>query len=353
MNTKKISQIISVIIIVISFSSCQEIEKAEKTTKTKALALVKVAKVEHRDFQHKITAQGDLKCKKESFLNPEIGGLVSKIHVTEGDYVSAGQLLISIDTELLALGLNELETQLEYAKFMLNKQQELKSKGLGTAMELEASLNQVATLNAKKRTLSAQIKKASIKAPFSGVINKINTEKGQMIGPQGPVIHLINNSEMELIAGVSEKHLKKIKPGTKIQVTFPNFTDTVLQLKVEQTSKNIHATNRTFEIKSNIKNNKVFLSNMLAEVSITDLHVPNGLVIPTTCIIKSPKNVDFIFIATEKGKKKYSVEELEIEVIEKYNGEALIKANPKINKNTMIVTEGVRGISSKDIVRID
>ena len=78
---------------------------------------------------------------------------MSKIHVTEGDYVMQ-QLLISIDTELLSLGLNELETQLEYAKFMLNKQQELKSKGLGTEIELEASLNQVATLNAKKRTLS-------------------------------------------------------------------------------------------------------------------------------------------------------------------------------------------------------
>ena len=351
MNTKYISRISTLVFISIILFSCKQVE--EKKAETKPMSLVKIKKIERKDFKHEITAQGDLKCKKESFLNPEIGGLVSTIHVKEGDRVSAGQLLISIDTELLNLGLNELETQLEFAKFMLNKQSELKEKGLGTEMEYETSINQVATLNAKKRSISAQIKKASIIAPFTGVINKINTEKGQMIGPQVPVIHLINNSEMDLIAGVSEKHLKKIKPGTKIQVTFPNFTDTTLQLEVEQTGKNIHATNRTFEIKTSIKNNSIFLSNMLAEVSITDLFVPNGLVIPSNSIMKSPNNVDFVFIAIKKGNKKYSVKEVQIEVIEKYNGETLIKENPEITDQTMIVIEGARGISSKDIVRID
>ncbi|MAO31865.1 MAG: hypothetical protein CL824_00020 [Crocinitomicaceae bacterium] len=351
MNTKYISRISTLVFISIILFSCKQVE--EKKAETKPMSLVKIKKIERKDFKHEITAQGDLKCKKESFLNPEIGGLVSTIHVKEGDRVSAGQLLISIDTELLNLGLNELETQLEFAKFMLNKQSELKEKGLGTEMEYETSINQVATLNAKKRSISAQIKKASIIAPFAGVINKINTEKGQMIGPQVPVIHLINNSEMDLIAGVSEKHLKKIKPGTKIQVTFPNFTDTTLQLEVEQTGKNIHATNRTFEIKTSIKNNSIFLSNMLAEVSITDLFVPNGLVIPSNSIMKSPNNVDFVFIAIKKGNKKYSVKEVQIEVIEKYNGETLIKENPEITDQTMIVIEGARGISSKDIVRID
>ena len=317
------------------------------------MSLVKIKKIERKDFRHEITAQGDLKCKKEAFLNPEIGGLVSTIHVKEGDRVSSGQLLISIDTELLSLGLNELETQLEFAKFMLNKQTELKEKGLGTEMEYETAINQVATLNAKKRSIAAQIKKSSITAPFTGVINKINTEKGQMIGPQVPAIHLINNFEMDLIASVSEKHLKKINPGTKMRVSFPNFSDTILNLEVEKTGENIHATNRTFDIKTSIKNNSIFLSNMLAEVSITDLFVPNGLVIPSNSIMKSPNNVDFIFIAVKKGNKKYSVKEVKIEVIEKYNGETLIKENSEITNQSMIVVEGARGISSKDIVRID
>ena len=71
-----------------------------------------------------------------------------------------------------------------------------------------------------------------------------------------------------------------------------------------------------FEIKSNIKTIRVFLSNMLKEVSITDLYVLNGLVIPANLLSNHHKNIDFIFIAKEKGQKKYSVEELEIEVIE-------------------------------------
>ena len=47
------------------------------------------------------------------------------------------------------------------------------------------------------------------------------------------------------------------------------------------------------------------------------------------------------------------MEEVNVEVIEKYNQEALIKDNKKISNSTLVVVEGGRGIASNDLVRIN
>ena len=354
LNKTLLFQFILVSTIPVLFMGCSEKkETKQKKTEKKLLSLVKIQKAERKEFKHQITSQGNIKCSEEAMLNAEIGGLVSQIHIKEGDYVNKGQVLISMDTELMALNLNELDTQMKYAKFLLNKQSELNEKGLGTEMELEAAFNQVASLSAKRRIINAQINKSKIVSPFAGIIDEIYTEKGQMIGPQSPVIHLMNNKSMELISSISEKYLSKVGKGSTIEVSFPNYSDTILNLKIDQISKSIDATNRTFEIKSILKENKMFLSNMLAEVKITDLFVKDGLIIPSKAIMKSPDNIDFIFVATKTEKGNYKVEEVNVEVIEKYNQEALIKDNKKISNSTLVVVEGGRGIASKDLVRIN
>ena len=354
LNKTLLFQFILASTIPVIFMGCSEKkETKQKKTEKKLLSLVKIQKAERKEFKHQITSQGNIKCSEEAMLNAEIGGLVSQIHIKEGDYVNKGQVLISMDTELMALNLNELDTQMKYAKFLLNKQSELNEKGLGTEMELEAAFNQVASLSAKRRIINAQINKSKIVSPFAGIIDKIYTEKGQMVGPQSPVIHLMNNKNMELISSISEKYLSKVGKGSTIEVSFPNYSDTILNLKIDQISKSIDATNRTFEIKSTLKENKLFLSNMLAEVKITDLFVKDGLIIPSKAIMKSPDNIDFIFVATKTEKGNYKVEEVNVEVIEKYNQEALIKDNKKISNSSLVVVEGGRGIASKDLVRIN
>ena len=122
-----------------------------------------------------------------------------------------------------------------------------------------------------------------------------------MVGPQSPVIHLMNNKSMELISSISEKYLSKVGKGSTIEVSFPNYPDTILNLKIDQISKSIDATNRTLRL-SILKENKMFLSNMLAEVKITDLYVKDGLIIPSKAIMKF-QIILTLFLLLQKQKK--------------------------------------------------
>lgn len=334
--------------------SCSEGTTEEKETIFKPL--VKIEKAESKRFVHQIRVQGNVETDQDITLSAEMGGLITSIDVKEGQKVQKGQVIAQVDASILASNMQELKTQLEYAEYMLDKQEQLAAKGVGSEFDLETAKNRVNSLKASMNSLSTQTGKATIKAPFTGFIDQVFARKGQMTGPSAPLVRLVNNSNVDIIASISEKHYAKVKEGTEINVSFPNYTDTSVTLKVNHVGNYIEPTNRTFRIKASITNNDYFLPNMLAEVAITDLDVANGLVIPSRAVLKDQENNDYVYVAAKYKKEGdvqlYQVKKVVIDVIEQYQGESLIKPNG-IKEGSTVVVEGARGVSNDEIVRID
>lgn len=333
-----------------SLNSCSS-EPTEVEVKVEKLSpLVRLEKAELTDFTHEIRVQGNVETDKDILVNAEMGGLITSIKVKEGQTVRAGQTIATIDASILSSNAEELKTQLEYAKYMLGKQEELKKRGVGSEFDYETAQNQVASLNSKLNSLNVQRGKSVIKAPFTGVIDNVFARSGQMAGATSPIVRLVNNNNVDIVSTISEKHISNVKVGTPIRVTFPNYNDTSIFLSVTNVGNYIEPTNRTFRIMASIKNNTLLLPNMLAEVSITDLDVKDGLVVSSRCLLKDQNNVDFVYTAKEKD-GKYIVSQVSVVVIEKFNGKALLKPGT-IEPGTLIVSEGSKGITNDEIVRI-
>jgi membrane fusion protein (multidrug efflux system) len=339
----------------LSLASCQQ--EAEQVEDSKvSYSLVTIEPLEERSFKHEIAVQGNVETDQDVLLTAEMGGLITQVLVKEGQKVSKGQLIAQVDASVLSSNVQELQTQLEYAQYMLEKQEELKKRGVGSEIDLETAKNRVSSLEASINSLNTQRGKANIKAPFSGTIDQVFAKKGQMAGPSSPIARLVNNSVVDITAGISEKHFAKIKVGTPIKVSFPNYADTIVNLEITNVGNYIEPTNRTFRIMSSIKNNDFFLPNMLAEIRITDMEVESGKVIPTKSILKDQENRDFIFVAEpytgEKNNEKLFVAKKKvIRVIESYNGASLIESN-ELKAGSKVIVEGAKGIGNKDIVRI-
>ena len=314
------------------------------------LPLVKTYTVKKQSFKHEIRIQGSVETDKDVLLGAEMSGLITSVNIKEGQSVRAGQVVAVIDASILASNYEEIKTQLEYAQYMLDKQQELHKRGVGSEFDLETSKNQVESLKASMNSLNTQRGKASIKAPFSGIIDAVYAKTGQMTGPQSPIARLVNNANVDIVATLSERHLPNVKEGTPIAVRLPNYSDTVIHLKITNVGNYIEPTNRTFRIMSELKNNKLLLPNMLTELSITDFETENGMVVPSISVSKDQNNNDYVYVAqkTEKGLKAVKVI---VQVVSEYNGETLIE-DGVIKEGQQVIVEGARGILENDIVRI-
>ena len=95
------------------------------------------------------------------------------------------------------------------------------------------------------------------------------------------------------------------------------------------------------------------MPNMLVEVEITDLKIDSGLVIPSKSILKNQENRDYVWVLSEKEDNIYTVAQVFIEVKTSYKGEALINKSDSLKEGMMIIESGARGITKKDVVRIN
>ena len=284
--------------------ACAPAEDQEKEEKGTATAKVEVAEVESTSFEHRIRVQGNVETDEDVMLTAEMGGLITSVRVKEGQLVNKGTIIATVDGATLNSSMQELKTQLEFAEYMLEKQEELNKRGVGSEFELEQAKNQVNSLKASMNSIGTQQGKTIIRAPFKGTIDQVYAVKGQMAGPSAPVVRLVNSNEVDITAAISEKHFRSVKEGTKMMVAFPNYGDMTMDLKVETVGNYIEPTNRTFRIKTTVKNNKELLPNMLAEISITDLSVENGIVIPAQAILIDQESNDYVYIVDEKDGEK-------------------------------------------------
>ena len=333
--------------------SCSSNETENGATKKEnLLPLVSASEARIKKFSHKIKVQGNVSTERDILLNSEMSGLITKINVSSGSQVKEGQVILFMDESIIDANIAELNSQLEYASYMLSKQNELFEQGLGTELDRKTAENQVNSLNSKLKTLKVQKSKMIVKAPFSGTVDEVFAKTGQITAPQMPILRLVNNQTVEISAYVSEKHFKNIKKGSDMTVSFPNYDIKSMDLKVKSIGNFIEPTNRTFAIRTAVNNNKLLMPNMLVEIEITDISIDSGLVISTKSILKNQQNEDYIWLLNNDGKNSYNVQQVFIKTIAKYEGETLIEKNTSIIDGTLIIEDGARGITKKDLVRI-
>ena len=332
-----------------------EVDEKIKNLDTAKVVMLPYAKsmvAEVGTFKHKITVQGDIETDNEALIFAESNGLIKSINVKEGQIVAKGQILARIDTEILLSSIKELQTQLDFAEYNLEKQNQLVSRGVGTEFELKSAKNQVAGLRSQLNTVQAQSSKSTVRAPYSGVIDEIMSHEGQMADAQSPILRLVNNKEMRVTSNISEHYYRTVKKGTNVEIFVPTLRDT-FNLKVSTIGNYINPINRTFRVNADIKGNTQLLPNMLAEMLITDLEIDSAVVVPAVSVLKTQKNESYIFVLKKDG-DNYTANQVMVNLISQYLGKAAIEVlNSTIKAGDLIVSAGGRGVSDGDVVRIE
>jgi membrane fusion protein (multidrug efflux system) len=355
---KKLIIILSLIFMASSCGGSSEpvvASDADSTTNETAL-IVTSTMLEMKPFSHKVEIQGQVETDQNIMLNAEANGVIKSVNVREGQNVSKGQTLIIIDSELISTSMAELNNSLELATFMYNKQKDLNAKGLGTEIELEQAKNQKAALEAKVRSLNAQKSKTVVKAPFSGVIDQIFTHTGEMASPMTPLIRLVNTSNMKITASVSENYLGAMGIGTPVEIVFPTLNNYKVNSTIAYIGNYIDEVNRTFriQVKLDKEKDKKFLPNQLVKVNITDFNLDSALVITKDAILQNTSNENYVYLMTKAEGDLYSVEQVFINILSSYKGEAAIESvEPnKLKPNARIVLAGGKGITANDKVKL-
>ncbi|MDP2687303.1 MAG: efflux RND transporter periplasmic adaptor subunit [Aequorivita sp.] len=232
-------------------------------------------------FQHYVEVQGNVETDQNVVLNAEYSGVLTNVYVKEGQRVSKGQRLARIDDGGMGSQVAQQEAQLALAKTTFERQEKLWNQKIGSEIQfLQAKTNYEAAKNATQQ-MRSQLGKTVVTAPFSGVVDEIISDPGQVVIPgQTPIIRLVNLSDMYVKASIPETYLKNIKKGTQVKVNLASineeFTGTVRQV-----SNYINPNNRSFDIQIEIPNKDGLVKpNLIATVKVNDYSAENTITVP-------------------------------------------------------------------------
>ncbi|MFK5982489.1 MAG: efflux RND transporter periplasmic adaptor subunit [Flavobacteriaceae bacterium] len=327
-------------------------EAISRIDTVKHLPLVTAFQVKHNDFKHYLELQGNVATKKNIILYPEFSGLLTSIKVKEGQKVSKGQLLATIDDGGMSQQLAQMEVQFNFAKTTYERQQRLWNQKIGSEIEfLQAKATYEGQENAIKQ-MHSQLAKTSIRAPFSGVIDDIITEQGTVVGAgQSQIMRIVNLDKMFIEAEVPESYLSSITVDKTVEVYFPILGET-FSTHVSQVSNYINPGNRTFKITINIPNEKKIIKpNLTAKIKINDYSSIEAILIPQSIISENAKGEQYIFIANKEENKEEVIAKKVIVKTGKTQGD-LVEITQGISNGDIIVNEGARNVKDGQHISI-
>lgn len=157
-----------------------------------------------------------LSATQRAVLSTRMAASVRKMHVTEGQHVAAGALLVSLADDDLQGGLKAAEAGLAAASAHDRRIQALFAQNAATSSELELAQTQKAQAEAAVSAARANLAYTQIRAPFSGVVQARRVNDGDFVGPGMPLVELEGQGAMELQGSVSEAEAQGLKMGQKV-----------------------------------------------------------------------------------------------------------------------------------------
>ncbi len=208
------------------------------------------ASAETRDLEQLILADGTLKARKQVSVGAQVSGQIKKLHVTLGQEVKQGDLLVEIDDlpqqnalkdalaqrDNLQAQLDSKEATLRNARLAYQRQQQIVARGLGSTADhdsakatLDETLADIRALNAQRVQAEIAVDTARVNlgytrilAPLSGTVVAVPVEEGQTLNASQSTPTLLKIAQLDTMtveARISEADVINVRVGMPVYFT--------------------------------------------------------------------------------------------------------------------------------------
>lgn len=318
----------------------KKIEKLEPTINEPVL--VTTQEVSYQAFNHYIDLQSNVKTDQDVMVYPEFAGTL-RLSIKEGQHVGAGQVIGEINDGGISQQLAQAKIQANLAQTAFNKQKALWEQNIGSEIQFLQSKTNAEAAQRQVNAIQAQLGRTKIKAPFSGTIDQLLVQSGQVVAPGMPILKIVSLGQMKIEADVPENYIAKVKSGSPVSIEIPNLNQKI-ESRVSKVGSSINPSNRTFNIEVPISNkNGAIKPNLMAKIKILDYSNPNSISVPTNIIKQDAANNYFIYTVNNiNGKIGTAKKTL---ITKGQSSENLTEVLGGLKMNDIVIIEGANSMS--------
>ncbi len=209
---------------------------------------------------------GTVESRRTSLVATEVAGVVEQLAARDGDRVRRGGALVRLRATDVRLRLEAARGQLQEAEARLKlanaqlersrdlfEQQIVSRDTLDDAMaESEAWSGRVSQLRSDVARLEEDLKRTTVRAPFSGVVVREHVAEGEWVAVGDPVAEMVDLSDLEVTVEAPESYFAGLEVGSGARVVFDALGGREADGRVRAVVPKASPQARTFPVKVGI-----------------------------------------------------------------------------------------------------
>jgi membrane fusion protein (multidrug efflux system) len=172
-----------------------------------------------------VRVSGVVEGASEAYVVAETGGIIAKVNVKLGDYVSSGQALAVLADKGEGFVLEQVAAQLENAEREYSASERLFEKGAASEADFTRAKSALKGAEAAyKRALDAN-KTRVLSSPISGYIADLDpaVAMGNLLNPGTRVARVVDLSALKMRASLGERQIGLVSVGSSAEIRFNSF----------------------------------------------------------------------------------------------------------------------------------
>lgn len=344
---------------------------------------VEVTEVTQGAMSTEYSVNGKVAADNEVQVFPMLAGQVLTLSVSEGDKVSKGQTLLSVDTSTVTSTMSSLRESYNATKTATDKaienaqisvqQAQLAVENTEALLEAGAAAEQdltkakqgleqaqagVAQARAQQAASLAQIqasmdqinKQASlgtVTAPCAGTVTTVNVVQGGMASSAQPAVVIAEDSRVKIKASVSEDVFAGLHVGDSAGVQISVLSDEVKTAKILSLPAAANQQTNLYDVSVSVPDGTEPAIGSFATVIFYTDRRENTLSVPTECVLTGNDNERYLFTVDEGGTtaKRVTVETGLV-------GKTQTEITSGLTAGDRVVTKGQSYLSDGSAVRV-
>lgn len=247
--------------------ACGNTEQDESATRKQDVPVI-TAQVQKMDFREIASGIGSLVSPKVVEIAPEIPAILREVHVHEGQHVSRGDLLFTLDADTLRKEMHAVEAELSSARAELENesttferfQRLYSSRTISRdeydtrATALRTAKAEVARLESRVALMQTRLGDTAIRAPMDGVIDAHQADPGDYVDTGETLTTLYRLDPLEVDFNISEDYMGRVRSGLHVDVVLSGRDMPAHAGKVFFVSPRVAEATRKFLVKAEVEN---------------------------------------------------------------------------------------------------
>lgn len=170
------------------------------------------------------------------FVAPDEAGRIETLAVREGDPVTSGSTVLSVDDALQRADVNLNAATLANARQTFDRAQQLAKTGSGTQRDFDQAQADLRVAEARLNSSQTRLDRRKMISPVTGNVQQVYFRPGEMVPAGRPVISILTPGNLKIRFFLPEELLPKIAYNERVSVHCDGCADG-LMAKVSFISK--------------------------------------------------------------------------------------------------------------------